>query len=135
MAQNSKHFIFVTIQRTRNADRVWQDGSSQLQDMWCFTEKILTAEAGRAEMVFTQSSGPSLTLHLVSLTNKVAWTSYISVQDSKRKEVFFCFTYFSLKLFLLLLCQTKKKKLQTTQNPDLHFWSIVQNSKYCIDLV
>lgn len=51
MAQNSKHFIFVTTQWTRNADRVWQGGWYRLQDMWCFTEKILTAEAGRAEMV------------------------------------------------------------------------------------
>lgn len=87
MAQNSKHFIFLTVLWTRNADRVWLDGWSLLQDVWGVTEPILTAEAGNLRWVFTQRSDTSMTSHLVSLTNKVSLTSFISAQDSKRKEV------------------------------------------------
>lgn len=52
MAQNSKHFIFLTVLWTRNADRVWLDGWFLLQDVWGVTETILTAEAGKSEMGF-----------------------------------------------------------------------------------
>lgn len=121
MAQNSKHFIFVTIRCTKNADRVWQVGCSLLREMWGLTEMILTAEAGRPQMAF-YSKFWSLADTPPGLSHQQGSLDFLYFSTRLKKERsgnVFLFHLFSLELFLLLLCE--EKKIQITQNPDLHF--------------